>query len=92
MSKELVEKILNSYVEEVGTGAGKMLRAWTPAENELAEYAAELQAENARLTMLSGLLAASKIELVDRNSELQSENARLIAENKRLETAVKDGE
>ena len=64
MIKELVEQVLNFYYQEIGFGAGKMIRVWTPVENELAEYAAKLQAENTRL----------------------------IAENKRLETAVKNGE
>jgi len=43
MSKELVQEVLNSYFQEIGNGAGKMIRAWTPAEFELAEYANQLE-------------------------------------------------
>lgn len=46
---ELIETIMSSEHQEIGNGAGKMLRAWTPCERQLAKYAAELRAENARL-------------------------------------------
>jgi hypothetical protein len=49
MSKELVNRILNDR-EEATTAADGIWHGWKQTELRLAEYAAELQAENARLT------------------------------------------
>lgn len=53
MSWELAYKVLTSYVDR------ETDLAWTDNENELAEYANKLRAENARLT--AKLSAAEKI-------------------------------
>lgn len=78
MSSQLVQDVLNSYVQEIGTGAGKMLRAWTPVEDELAEYAASLEAENARLAAAH---EAAADELARVMQELREARHKLELEN-----------
>jgi hypothetical protein len=48
MSKQLVEDVLHTEYQVIGSGAGMMLQAWPITTKELAQYAAELRAENAR--------------------------------------------
>lgn len=49
MSKELAEKVLNSYYQKIGSGAGEMLCVWTPTENELAEYVINIEAKTEQM-------------------------------------------
>ena len=49
MTEELIDLIINTEHQEIGSGAGRMLRAWSPLEKQLASELATLRERVATL-------------------------------------------